>query len=104
MVWAFSDFWAVGWFLFLGFCRVSPVCTVSILRVFIFFAGWFIARLVFSVLLIFIFLKALGQFWLFVWCFLVVLSCFSITFLCFLVFLSFCQLFLTFVVFSLEFL
>ena len=39
-------YWGVGWFgglvfvAFLGFCRVSPVCTVSILRVFIFFGGW----------------------------------------------------------------
>lgn len=36
----------VGWFGglvfvgFLGFCRVLPGCTVSILRVFMFFAGW----------------------------------------------------------------
>jgi len=39
MVWVFSDFWAVGWFLFLAFCRVLPVYTVSNMQVFKFW-GW----------------------------------------------------------------
>lgn len=58
-------YWGVGWFGglvfvgFLGFCRVLPVCTVSILRVFIFFWGWLTVQLKTSTRLIFIFLKAL---------------------------------------------
>lgn len=45
MVWAFSDFWAVGWFLFLAFCRVLPVCTVSILQVLNFLVFVYIVQL-----------------------------------------------------------
>lgn len=71
--WAFSDFWRwVGfrfWY-FVEFCQFVPLPILEFLN---FWAGWFMVQLVSSVLLIFIFKKALEWFRLFVWGFLVVL-------------------------------
>lgn len=58
-------YWGVGWFGglvfigFLGFCRVLPGCTVSILRVLNFLVFGYIVQLETSTALIFIFLKSL---------------------------------------------